>query len=114
MEYVRKGEEQVLTVELKDAARFEFILSGYDTILGSLGREQFRKQNLEVIACNDNITAPFAAAMAREGLGLAFTYGSCMEHYPDTEYLRIGKTGVFLDLALAYPPSVIGPKQHLC
>ncbi len=43
--------------------------------------------------------------MAREGLGLAFTYHSCAIDYEDAVYLSIGENGVFLDLALAHPYS---------
>lgn len=114
MEYVHySGEETVPWIELKDAAHFEFILSGYNTILGNMGRAQFKQQYLEVTACNYNITAPFAAAMAREGLGLAFTYESCREPYPDAVYLRIGSEGVLLNLALAYPISGYRSKAAL-
>ena len=52
---------------------------------------------------NNNITAPMAVAMAREGLGLAFTYRSCAEANENVRYLRIGRNGVFLDLGIAYP-----------
>lgn len=92
-------------IDLKDTSEFEFILSDYDTILGSISRRQFHKAGIDVISHNTNITAPMAAAMAREGLGLAFTYYSCAEPYDNVEYLSIGKAGVFLDLAIAYPSS---------
>ena len=51
--------------------------------------------------------------MARAGLGLAFTYHSCAENYPDTEYISIGKDGVFLELALAHPYSTYQSKAAL-
>ena len=41
--------------------------------------------------------------MAREGGGLAFTYRSCRIMRDEFRYLRIGKDGIFLDLALAWP-----------
>lgn len=41
--------------------------------------------------------------MAREGIALAMTYESCMEPTDSAEYLRIGKSGVFLELGLASP-----------
>ena len=44
-----------------------------------------------------------AAAMARAGLGLAATYRSCIPPHEPAQYLKIGKKGVFLDLALIYP-----------
>ena len=46
-----------------------------------------------------------AVAMAREGLGLAFTYRSCAEANENVRYLRIGRNGVFLDLGIAYLPA---------
>lgn len=114
MEYAHwEKDGSAVWIDLNDAVNFEFILSGHDTILGSMGRKQFQRRDLEVAAFNDNITASFAVAMAREGLGLAFTYGSCKEPYPDAEYLRIGKEGVFLDLALAYPTSGYRSKAAL-
>lgn len=90
-------------IELEDAAQFEFIMSGYDTILGSFGREMFKKRKLKCYSENNNITAAMAVSMAREGLGLAFTYESCAEMFDNVQYLRIGRTGEFLDLGMAYP-----------
>lgn len=97
-------------VDFKDTARFEFILSDYDTILGSISRQQFKKAGIKQIAHYTNITADLAASMAREGLGLAFTYHSCAEPYPDTVYLSIGEEGTYLDLALAHPYSTYQPR----
>ena len=54
--------------------------------------------------CNDNLTAPIAAAMARAGLGLAFTYRSCCENKDGASYYSIGKEGIQVQLALANPP----------
>lgn len=90
-------------IELEDAVRYEFIMSGYDTILGSFGRDMFKKKKLKYNSENSNITAAMAVSMAREGLGLAFTYESCAEAFDNVQYLRIGQTGEFLDLGLAYP-----------
>jgi len=92
-------------VDLKDTEEFEYILSDYDTILGSISRQQFKKAGVRAISHNSNITADMAAAMAREGLGLAFTYHSCAQEHEEAVYLSIGEEGVFLDLALAHPYS---------
>lgn len=92
-------------IDLKDTAPFEYILSDYDTILGSISRQQFKKADMQPIAYNTTITADLAAAMAREGLGLAFTYRSCADSYENTVYLSIGEEGIFLDLTLARPYS---------
>jgi DNA-binding transcriptional LysR family regulator len=106
MKYAKKKDlSDYYWIDLKDASEFEFILSDHSTILGNISRREFKKLGLNLISHNTNITAAMAAAMAREGLGLAFTYRSCVEKYEDIEYLTIGKEGVFLDLAIAYPPS---------
>lgn len=97
-------------VDFKDTAEFEYILSDYDTILGSISRQQFKKAGIKQIAHYTNITADLAAAMAREGLGLAFTYHSCAEPYEDAVYLSIGEEGVYLNLALAHPYSTYQSK----
>ena len=91
-------------VEVEDTMDYDYILSDYDTILGSLSRAAFSQRGLVPKVRNGNLTAPFAAAMARAGLGIAFTYRSCREDYPHTQYYSIGPEGVFLDLGLAFPP----------
>lgn len=78
-------------------------MSGYDTILGSFSRKMFTEQKLKYQSDHNDISAAMAVSMAREGLGIAFTYQSCAEEYEDIRYLRIGKKGVFLDLGIAYP-----------
>ena len=49
------------------------------------------------------VNAFFAAAMAQEGIGLAFTYRSCSQATPDVNLLSIAPEGKYVDLALAYP-----------
>lgn len=90
-------------ISLKEAAEYKMIMSGYDTILGSFSRKMFTEQKLKFKADHNDISAAMAVSMAREGLGLAFTYQSCAEEYDDIRYLRIGEKGVFLDLGIAYP-----------
>ncbi len=92
-------------IDLEDTVQYEYIMSGYDTILGSFGREMLRGRKLKWTSFNNNISAPMAVAMAREGLGLAFTYQSCAEVYDNVQYMRIGEEGAFLDLGIAYPSS---------
>ena len=58
---------------------------------------------MEPLGLDTYLSASFAAAMAREGVGLAFTYRSCRIMRDEFRYLRIGKDGIFLDLALAWP-----------
>ena len=104
MEYVRpmKAEGQYW-VDLEDTVQYEYIMSGHDTILGSFGREMFRKKRLKWNSLNNNITAPMAVAMAREGLGLAFTYRSCAEANENVRYLRIGRERCVSGSGDAYP-----------
>lgn len=105
MEYVHRDGSSPgpAWASLEDAAPFEFILGPPQTVLGSIARREFRRYGLEPFARNTNFTAPFAAAMAREGVALALTYHSCIVPDENVEYLRIGEEGVFLDLALTYP-----------
>lgn len=90
-------------IDLKDAARFKFILSDHTTMLGTIGRELFRKEKLCCDALHDNITADLAISMALECLGLAFTYYSYAEPSKDSVFLSVGEQGVFLNLGLASP-----------
>ncbi|MCD8011388.1 MAG: LysR family transcriptional regulator [Lachnospiraceae bacterium] len=103
MQAAKRREDGRLYVDLADTAPYEYILSDRDTILGHIARKLFAEAGFQPISRNTNITAPFAAAMARQGLGLAFTYRSCIGDYPEAAYLSVGDEGVWLDLALVYP-----------
>jgi len=104
MEYIQPIEgTSNYWVNIEDAAKFEFIMSDHNTILGSTSRRLFNEKGIKYYAENNNITAAMAVSMAREGLGLAFTYQSCAESYDNMRYLRIGRKGVFMELGLAYP-----------
>lgn len=105
MDYVHPAEgiAERPWIDLTDTSPFEYILGPPGTILGRVARDEFRKLGIEPFARNTNFTAPFAAAMAREGIALAFTYESCIIETESAEYLRIGRDGIFLDLGLAYP-----------
>lgn len=46
---------------------------------------------MEPLGLDTYLSASFAAAMAREGVGLAFTYRSCRIMRDEFRYLRIGK-----------------------
>lgn len=105
-----KENEERPWIDLSDTADFEFILGPKETILGRMARAEFQKLGLKPFTRNTNFTAPFAAAMAREGIALAFTYKSCIVEEEHAEYLRIGKEGIFLDLGLAYSPGEYHPK----
>lgn len=103
MQHVHRDENTRPWVTLSDAARYEFILGSPQTILGTIARREFERLQIEPLARNINITAPFAASMARAGIGLAFTYQSCIVEDPAVEYLGVGKEGISLDLNLGYP-----------
>lgn len=90
-------------VEMQDAAKYEFFLSNRYTILGNIAQRQFLGCGVHPKTVNMNMTAQFAAAMARQGLGLAFTYRSCAVPQPGVIYLSIGRRGCYLDLSLEYP-----------
>ena len=104
MAYARRGDGSPHPwIELADAARFGFILSDQTTRLGTISRGLFHQEKLSCDILYGNITADLAVHMASEGLGLAFTYESCVSPRENTALLRIGKKGMFLDLALAAP-----------
>ena len=76
-----------------------------------LRRELFKGRR-RAAAASSQVSAPMAAAMARAGLGLAATYRSCIPAHESAQYLKIGRKGVFLDLALIYPSGATVPKQQ--
>lgn len=90
-------------VEFSDAADFEFLLSNRNTVLGATAMDLYAACGKTPIAKNDNLTAAFAASMARAGLGLALTYRAAATPKPDVAYLSIGKEQRFVDLVLEYP-----------
>ncbi len=91
-------------VQIEDTAAFEFLLSDQYTVLGSTAQNLLQAHGIQPMAVNRRLSASFAAAMARQGLGLAFTYRSCAVHDPNAVYLSIGKERCFVDLVLIYPP----------
>jgi len=105
MQYVKVGNggPNRPWVEMKDAAKFKFLLSNRNTVLGTIAAEKYLECGMPAIAVNRNMTAAFAAAMARHGIGLAFTYRSCAMPTPNVEYLSIDKSQTLLDLVLKYP-----------
>ncbi len=92
-----------LFIRLQDATEYEFVLSPRNTILGDRSRQAFLQAGISPVVYNDQSNAFFAAAMAKEGIGLAFTYRSCVSETPDINLLSIGPEGEFIDLALVYP-----------
>lgn len=106
MQYVHIGQggPEIPWIDLREIAQFEFLLSNRSKILGSIAKQKFSEIGVTPKCSNANLTAPFAAAMARQGLGLAFTYRSCIQGLRNEIYLCIGKERVFVDLMLIYPP----------
>ncbi len=105
MQYVKIGEGGPMHpwVNLSDILHFEFLLSDQNTILGKAAQYFFDNAGASPAALNNSLTAAFAASLAREGLGLAFTYRSCAVPYKDVEYISIGTTPYYIKLALLYP-----------
>ena len=90
-------------VSLKDAVQYPFVLSYHDTMLGTIARNLFQKHKLKYESEYDNISAAMAVEMAKAGVGLAFTYASCVDPDDHLQLFRIEEKGVFLDLGVARP-----------
>lgn len=104
MEYVHYNYPNRPWVDLKDAAGFEFLLSDRTTVLGTIAQQQFEFHGIQPPVINGNLSASFSKEMACQGLGLAFTYASCIANRSDVEFLSIGKERVYVDLVLIFPP----------
>lgn len=105
MEFVHFDSPHRPWAELRDAARFELLLSNPSTVLGRIAETEFARLGLEPRAKNRDLTAAFAMEMACEGLGLALSYGSCAVPRADVEYVSLGQEGYFVDLILSFPPN---------
>ena len=105
MEFVREGDggPDRPWVELSDIAHLDFLLSSRSAMLGSIAQKMFDDLGIQPHFVCDNQTASMSAALARRGLGIAFTYRSCIEENRDVIYLSIGKTRCYVNLALIYP-----------
>ena len=90
-------------VSLKETAQYPFILSGQSTILGNISRNLLQKEKTKYTAVHDDISAAMAVSMAKAGIGIAFTYASCIDPDDHLETFRIGEKGVFLNLGVALP-----------
>lgn len=90
-------------VSLKEAARYPFVLSGQSTILGNISRNLLQKEKVRYTTEHDDISAAMAVSMAKAGIGIAFTYASCIDPDDHLETFRIGEKGVFLNLGVALP-----------
>ena len=90
-------------ISLKEAAQYPFILSGQSTILGNLSRNLLQKAKVKYTTEHDDISAAMSVSMAKAGIGVAFTYASCLDPDDHLETFRIGEKGVFLNLGVALP-----------
>ena len=104
MDCVRYNEQARPWIDIRDTAPFEYLLSDRDTVLGTMARDLFAKNGIDPPVMNDSLTAAFAAEMACAGLGLAFTYRSCIMPRNDVAYVSLGEEGYFVDLVLTFPP----------
>lgn len=69
MEFARTCESnpELSWIDLKDTAAFEYIFGPPNTVLGRVGRQALRDAGIEPIGQGTDLSASFAAAMAREG-----------------------------------------------
>lgn len=106
MEYVREGGggPDRPWVELAEIAHMDFLLSSRSAMLGNIAEQMFQELGVEPWYVCGTQTASMSAALARRGLGIAFTYRSCVEESRDVIYLSIGKKRHYVNLALIYPP----------
>lgn len=109
-EFAKKKDLGRPWLRLEDIAQFGLILSDFDTILGTLARELFYNTTVNLNVSYPNITAAMAKAMAQSGLGLSFTYASCIDDHDDMPYYSITEDGVYLPLYLAYSDNVVSTK----
>ena len=105
MEYVREGGggPDRPWVELSEIAHLDFLLSSRSAMLGSIAQKQFDDLGIHPKFVCGTQTASMSAALARRGVGIAFTYRSCIEESRDVIYLSIGKSRCYVNLALIYP-----------
>ena len=115
MDFVRtcESDPKLFWIDLKDTAAFEYI---FDRLIPYSAVLAVRRCGMPESSpwAGHRSPASFAAAMAREGAGLAFTYRSCRVLGDHFRHLRIGKEGIFLDLALAWPAGKYRPLISGC
>ena len=102
-----------LSVRIRDTSAYEYYLSDYDTILGREARKIFLQNEIVPVTYNEKLTALFAAAMAAEGQGLAFTYYSSRMYFHDAVFLGIQPEAPSIDLAVALAPGRYHSKAAL-
>ena len=105
MEYVREGGggPDRPWVELSEIAHLDFLLSSRSAMLGNIAQSMFDELGIQPRFVCGTQTASMSAALARRGVGIAFTYRSCVEESRDVVYLSIGKNRCYVNLALIYP-----------
>lgn len=82
MKYAHECENdpEELWIDLKDTAPYEYILGPPNTVLGRTARHSLREAGVEPLGLDTYLSAAFAAAVAREGVALAFTYRVLPDH----------------------------------
>lgn len=99
-----RGASPRLWVEPADLMDFTFIFSGNHQILGRLARQLFRQYGAMPSKIYPTDVSPLlATALVRSGIGVALSYHSSCQLYPDLLYLSIAPERIFVDLALVYP-----------
>ena len=91
-------------IDLADTLGYEYVLSGYDTILGRESRRIFREHDMLPKVHNEKLSAFFAASLGAAGLGLAFTYYCARSAYPDAVFSSLGEEGTIIDLGVSLAP----------
>lgn len=81
----------------------QYHLSSRSAMLGSIAQKQFDDLGIHPKFVRGTQTASMSAALARRGVGIAFTYRSCIEESRDVIYLSIGKSRCYVNLSLIYP-----------
>ena len=98
-----KQNPEMKWINISEISRYNFILSPTKTILGTIARRLFGLSNSHYNYTNDNCSAEMAAALAKAGIGIAFSYRSCCEDRDDLAIYSIGENKEFVPLVLLYP-----------
>lgn len=100
----RQDSSQRLWVSPSDLMDFTFIFSGNHQVLGRLARDLFHQYGSMPPNIYPTDASPLlATALVRSGMGIALSYQSSCQLYPDLLYLSIAPERIFVDLALVYP-----------
>jgi len=93
-----------LSIALKDTGSYEYLLGETHSILGREGRRFFNTEGIRPLSYNSELTALFAASLAAEGAGIAFTYYSSRHYFREAEFLSLDRSDAFISLVMGMPP----------